>query len=143
MGRKRSRGSGANKNRRASRSASAAPRSKPKMSAVLLDIADPLLDGLTLPDHADAYRLCLMIAASIWNATRHQKESERMRSFEDAWNGLGRLKSEDLRQRMRDVYDRAVDRYPLQVEARAIAAVNTHFGSDGRYHVDVASVGRG
>jgi hypothetical protein len=136
------RGRKADEKRRKGTSSPGTHPSKRKMSVVLEDIAEPLLDGLTLPDHADGYRLGLMIAAAIWNATRHRNNSERVRSFEDAWKRLGRLKSEDLRQRMQGVYDRAMERYPLHVESRAIAVVDLSIERDGRYRINVASIGK-
>jgi hypothetical protein len=112
-----------------------------KMSAVLVDVAEPLLADLHLPEHEDGYRLALMIAAGVWNASRQRTESERSRAFADVWESLeARFQSGDLRRQLDLVYQRAVERYPS--ERRAIAAVEMPFGPDGRYHINVASLGR-
>lgn len=113
-----------------------------KMSEVLLDVAEPMLEDPDLPDDPDTFKATLNLVAALWNASRpgvpdggkaeKQKILDRMRDF-----ALAPVPPEVERQ-CDEVMDRARSRYPD--EDQLIVGVQVTVGSDDRYYINVATV---
>lgn len=77
------------------------------MSEVLVDIAEPMVEGLTLPREEGAYRTGLMLAAAIWNASRLKNERERAKALAEVKETGATPMPEELRTLCESVYERA------------------------------------
>ncbi len=138
MGRRSGKGGeGRKKQNRAG--ASVRPKRVPKMSEVLADVAEPLLDRLQLPENEEEYRIGLLLAAAVWNASTFETERQRRQALAEA-KKVGDVRvPEDLATLCDRVYERARSRYPD--ETRAIAAADLVRESRSRYRINVASAG--
>ena len=84
----------------------------PKMSAILLDVAEPVLNGLTLPNHRDLFESMLLLGATLWNLSRLPDETQRASGLKDVIdeaNGSGVKGMEPL---IRETYQRCRQLYP-------------------------------
>ena len=55
----------------------------PKMSQVLVHVAQPLFSGIELPEQEDDFRVTLRFASAVWNVSRLPTEKERRDALED------------------------------------------------------------
>ena len=124
--------------RRQQATAAKAPDGRPLMSEVLVDVAYPLIGALRLPEHEADYRFALDLASVLWSVSRMPDAAERQRLLEEIlYPEAGPLEPEAL-DAMIAVYERSWARYPN--EKRMILGVHFCRGTDGRYHIDVASM---
>jgi hypothetical protein len=112
---------------------------RPRMSEVLAEVAQPVLDGLELPEHAPEFQLCLVLAAGIWNAAALESETERERAMTEVRRSLGVLMNAEMHERCDEVY--RLSRIRQQTESRVIAGVELVRETETRFRIDVASVG--
>ena len=110
-----------------------------KMSEILVDFAEPLLRELTLPKDRLAFEAALKISALLWNAAIDPHEGGHRRLYARLGEMVGSAPGPELE----EIFDAMIVRgralYPgLE---RMIARVEVAVASDGRCHVNVASVG--
>jgi hypothetical protein len=108
-----------------------------KMSELLVDIAEPLLRGLSLPKDEPEYRLALSFAAAIWNATTHPTDVERRRALSQLFVLAGEPLPPSARRMAAEVYKRGRHLYPD--DNRVISGVEFIRQKGGRYLLNVAS----
>ena len=135
---RRKRGS-TERSRNSNVSATGPQSARPKMSALLADIAKPFLEELSLPEDEAAYRAALMLAAAIWNASTFPTEAERRSALEEVRKRAKVPAVGEPANAFEAVYARARTRH--RDEGRAIAAVDLSWRSDGRLQINVASAG--
>ena len=108
------------------------------MSEVLVDVAYPLIGALRLPDHEADYSFALDLASVIWSVSRVPDDAERQRLLEEILYPKAGPLEPDALDALIAVYRRSRDRHPK--EKRMMLGVNFYQGTDGRYHIDVASM---
>jgi hypothetical protein len=108
------------------------------MSDVLVDVAYPLIGALRLPDHEADYRFALDLAAVLWSVSRVPDDAERQRLLEEILHPKAGPLEPEAFDALIAVYKRAWERYPR--EKRMILGVQFYQGTDGQYHIDVASI---
>ena len=50
-----------------------------RLAELLLDVAQPLTDGIRLPEDFDVYHASVTLAAAVWNAARLPSEEQRQK----------------------------------------------------------------
>jgi hypothetical protein len=110
-----------------------------KMSEVLVDFAEPLLLGLTLPEDRKAFRGALKVAAVLWNAAIHPPEGGYRRLYARLGETVGSAPNPELEKIFDAMIARGRALYPDR--DRMITGVDVIVESDGRCSVSVASVG--
>lgn len=110
-----------------------------KMSEALVDFAEPLLLGLTLPEDRKAFGGALKVAAVLWNAVVHPPDGGYGRLYARLGERVGSAPSSELEKIFDAMIARGRALYPGL--DRMITAVDVVVASDGRCTVNVASVG--
>jgi hypothetical protein len=110
-----------------------------KMSEALVDFAEPLLLGLTLPEDRRAFGGALKVAAVLWNAALDPPEGGYRRLYARLGEKVGSPPSPELEK----IFDAMIvrGRAPHPGLDRMITRVEVVVESDGRCSVNVASVG--
>lgn len=124
--------------RRKNETAARAPDDRPLMSEVLVDVAYPLIGALRLPDHEADYRFALDLASVLWSVSRVPDDAERQRLLDEILHPKAGPLEPEAFDALIAVYRRSRDRHPK--EKRMILGVHFYQGTDGRYHIDVASM---
>jgi hypothetical protein len=109
-----------------------------KMSAVLLDVAEPLIEDLSFAHHPGAYRLGLDLASLAWNASRMPADGGDEETLAALFDLVEAPDDEELRRMLTAVYHRCRSLYPH--EKRMIAGVDVVPDGPTRVTVNVASV---
>jgi hypothetical protein len=108
------------------------------MSEVLLDFAEPLLLGFTLPEDRLAFEAAVKISALLWNAAVNPPQNGYRRLYAKLGEMVGSAPGPELE----EIFDAMIVRgralYPGL--DRMIAHVDVVVESDGRCNVSVASV---
>jgi hypothetical protein len=112
-----------------------------KMSEVLVDVAEPLLRGLDLAADPANYEVALLLGAALWNASVPGSPlgaaAEKQKVLAEIRKRSPAADSDEVEHLCGEVMERARDLYPDEV--RLIVGVQVDWGSDGRYHINVAS----
>lgn len=114
------------------------PQDGRRMSEVLHEVAEPLFDGLRLPEHQLEFELALNIGAAAWNASLLESRRKRGKALAEVKKSLRPPVSRQQLEMMIDrTYHRAMNLYPE--ERRSIVGVEVVLGPEGRCHINVAS----
>lgn len=123
---------------RQNRTAAASPDGRPSMSELLVEIADPFIRTLRLPDHQDEFRFALDLASAIWNLSKLPDPAERQRLLDAILHPAGGPLPPDGADAINAVYRLSRERYPR--EKRVIMGIHVYPTGGGRHHIDVASL---
>jgi hypothetical protein len=88
------------------------PDDAPRMSALLADIAEPMLQGLELPEQEDEFRAGLMLAAAVWNASTFRSRRRRRKALAAVKRMSDVPLPEEVCALCDQVFERARSRYP-------------------------------
>lgn len=113
------------------------PDDAPRMSALLADIAEPMLQGLELPEQEDEFRAGLMLAAAVWNASTFRSRRRRRKALAAVKRMSDVPLPEELGALCDQVFERARSRYPD--ERRTIADVELVRETESRFRINVLS----
>jgi len=114
-----------------------------KMAEVLVDVAEPLVRDLDLAADPANYEAALLLGAALWNASVPGSPvggaAEKQKVLAEIWKRSPAADAAEVERLCDEVMERARDLYPDEV--RIIVGVQVDWGSDGRYHINVASAG--
>jgi hypothetical protein len=116
----------------------AGPSGPPKMSAILLDVSEPMLEGLNFAEDPIEYRVAVEVAAVLWNASRVDRDEGGRDAFAKVLDGFGEKVNEELRAMLTTVSERCHAMYPD--ERRMIAGVEVVPEGPTRVTVNVLSM---
>jgi hypothetical protein len=110
-----------------------------KMSDVLLQVAAPLLEDLSVPEDLHAYRNAIEFASTVWNVSRLSR-SEHAQALEKVIKILieGSGDPAGARNVVNLLYKRAMTMYPD--ETRLVAAVDVSCQGGSSVYVQAASM---
>lgn len=108
-----------------------------KMSKVLLDFAEPLVDDLSLPDDHDAFEAALKIAGLLWNEAARPREGGSRELYARLNAAMGGPRDPGLERLFDWMITRGRLLYPHL--DRIITDVHVEVQNDGRGIVRVAS----
>ena len=111
-----------------------------KMSQILLDIAEPLVETMSLPADFAPYRISLNVACAVWNASRLPAADGRREALDLIVNTLVDqmgCPQEEAQRVTGEVYLLARQRYAE--ERRLIESVHVEMVGEDRVRIDVKS----